>query len=86
MSKQPPSARFASALGPCLLQSKLVGRDPALEVCPEPSHHSTTLRRNTMQIVQSLVMASDRGLHYLSVSILWVVRNELVKVEIIVYE
>ena len=41
MSKQPPSAPTASAVGPCPTVIQIVGR-PALEVYPGPSHHPTT--------------------------------------------
>ena len=41
MSKQPPSAPSASAVGPCPTVSKLKDA-PALEVYPAPSHHPTT--------------------------------------------
>ena len=41
MSKQPPPAPTASAVGPCPTVIQIVGR-PALEVYPAPSHHPTT--------------------------------------------
>ena len=41
MSKQPPPAPTASAVGPCPTVSKLQDA-PALEVYPTPSHHLTT--------------------------------------------
>ena len=40
MSKQPPPAPTASAVGPCPTIIQTVGR-PALEVYPGPSHHPT---------------------------------------------
>ena len=41
MSKPPPPAPTASAIGPCPTIIQIVGR-PALEVYPAPSHHPTT--------------------------------------------
>ena len=41
MSKQPPPAHTASAVGPCPTVIQIVGR-PALEVYPASSHHPTT--------------------------------------------
>ena len=41
MSKQPPPAPTASAVGPCPTVIQSVGR-PALEDYPGPSHHPTT--------------------------------------------
>ena len=41
MSKQPPPAPTASAIGPCPIVIQIVGA-PALEVYPAPSHHPTT--------------------------------------------
>ena len=41
MSKPPPPAPTASAIGPCPTTIKIVGT-PALEVYPGPSHHPTT--------------------------------------------
>ena len=43
MSKPPPTAPTASAIGPCPTVIKIVGRPgTALEVYPAPSHHPTT--------------------------------------------
>ena len=41
MSKQPPPAPTASAVGPCPTVIQIVGA-PALEVYPARSHHPTT--------------------------------------------
>ena len=41
MSKQPPPAPTASAVGPCPTVIQIVGR-PGTGVYPAPSHHPTT--------------------------------------------
>ena len=43
MSKQPPPAPTASAVGPCPTSIQISRTSPALEVYPAPSHHPTTL-------------------------------------------
>ena len=42
MSKQPPPAPTASAVGPCPTSIQISRNVPALEVYPAPSHHPTT--------------------------------------------
>ena len=62
MSKQPPSAPTAGAVGPCptLIQTS---RTPALEVYPGPSHHPTTpaFAKNYLGYHST---NSDSGKHY----------------------
>ena len=41
MSKQPPPASTASAVGPCPTEIQIVGR-PGTGSLPAPSHHPTT--------------------------------------------
>ena len=56
MSKQPPPAPTASAVGPCPTVSKLQDA-PALEVYPAPSHHPTT--PNDMRRIAPSNIVSD---------------------------
>ena len=60
MSKQPPLAPTASAVGPCPTVIQIVG-PPALEAYPGPSHHPTTptFRGNANLEMQDVVMEAD---------------------------